>query len=181
MGKRDSWEGSQGVTAILVAGGEDDGKSSLAVRIAGPVVFEDIAVDEHAAGVLEFENVLDNPVDARVGGVADFPRQRLEEVVAADLDIGGPVGLAAGIGASEDHVLAGALQVVIDDLEGTWSGPAPDGHGVELSMVHLGDPRIDDRKARAVKDEADPEVLARPAVHVAAVEDDVGTAQVGEV
>ena len=72
--------------AVLVAHGEQDREAVLRVR---PVVLEQVALDEHAARVLQLEQVLDGPRRARVGRVAHLPGQRLREVVAPDLDVGG--------------------------------------------------------------------------------------------
>ena len=64
---------------------EEDAVAVLAVR---PVVLEQVAVDQDALGVLQLEQVLDRPVDAGVARAAGLPRERLEQIVLADLDVG---------------------------------------------------------------------------------------------
>src|SRR6266480_1772370 len=70
----------------IVSHCEQDGKSILSVQ---PVLLEEIAFNQYSLGVLKLEEVLHRPRYARVLGVADFPGERLGEVVATDLDIRG--------------------------------------------------------------------------------------------
>src|SRR5438132_176071 len=98
----------------LVAHGEQDSGAMLIG--ADPVVLKDVAVQQDPLGVFEFEEVLDGPGDPSVGGVADFPGQGFEEVVAADLDVGGDEVEDGGAVTAKHHVLARRFQVVVDDL-----------------------------------------------------------------
>jgi len=138
-----------------------------------PVVLEEVAVDEHPARVLELQEILDHPRSPGVARVADAPRQRLEEVVAADLDVGGHEVHDGGIGAAEHDVLAGSLQVVVDDPEGSRPIPAADGLRVSADLVHVADVRVNDGRPGAVHRDAPPQVRGRSAVNVHPVEDQV--------
>jgi hypothetical protein len=51
-------------------------------------------------------------------------------VVAAELDVGRDQVLDAWVGAAEDEVLPGALEVVVDDLEGARA--VPPGYGLRV-------------------------------------------------
>ena len=73
-----------GRAAVLIAHGEQDGEAVLRVR---PVAFEDVAVDQHAARVLQLEQVLHRPRGALEGRVAVLPAQRLGHVVPQHLDV----------------------------------------------------------------------------------------------
>src|SRR6266850_875796 len=52
-----------------------------------PAVLKNIAVDQHPLGVFQLEKVLDRPVDAGVARVARVPRQRLDKIVVANLNV----------------------------------------------------------------------------------------------
>src|SRR6185369_13836614 len=69
-------------STVLVPDGEEDGEPVLVVL---PVVFEDVALGEHAAGVLQLEDVLDRPRPPGITRMPDLPGQGLEEMIAADL------------------------------------------------------------------------------------------------
>src|SRR4029450_5658612 len=73
-------------STLLVPDGEEDGEPIL---IVPPVVFEEIALGEHPAGVFQLEEILDRPRPPGISRMPDLPGQWLEEMVAADLDIGG--------------------------------------------------------------------------------------------
>src|SRR2546430_8772733 len=112
----------------LVAHGEQDSGAMLIG--ADPVELKDVASEQTPLGGFEFEEVLDGPGDPSVGGVADFPGQGFEEVVAADLDVGGDEVEDGGAVTAKHHVLARRFQVVVDDFEGAGAAPAGDGLGV---------------------------------------------------
>src|SRR5207245_3550425 len=93
---------------------EQDGKSTLRV---GPVSLKDIAFDQNSPGILKLEEVLHPPMYARVLGVADFPGERLEEMIGANLDVRRNESVHGGISPWEDEILAGRFQATVDDLE----------------------------------------------------------------
>src|SRR5438552_768761 len=82
VGEGDVLDDGPGGRAVLVAHGEEDGEAVLGLD---PVVLEEILVDEHSAGVLELEQVLDRPGGAAIAGLAGLPLQGLGEVVLPDL------------------------------------------------------------------------------------------------
>src|SRR5437867_13171922 len=73
----DVFDGRPGGGAVLIADGELHGEAGLRGQ---PDIFEDIALDPHAAGVLGLEQVLDGSPDAA-------PARGLEEVAPAARDI----------------------------------------------------------------------------------------------
>src|SRR5207249_6910440 len=60
-------------STVLVPDGEEDGEPILVVL---PVVFEEVALREHAAGVLQLEDVLDRPRLSGIGRVPDLPDRK---------------------------------------------------------------------------------------------------------
>src|SRR5207249_5277838 len=82
--------------AVLIARGEEHGPALL---LRFPGVFEDVPFDQHAARVLELQQVLDDPA-------RPLPGQWLANVVPADLNIGGDESWDAGVPAAEHDVLA---------------------------------------------------------------------------
>src|SRR5439155_2250501 len=70
-----------GRMAVLIPGCEKNRKAILRV---GPVVLEQVAVNEHASGVLELEKILHAPCDTLKAAVADLPGERLRHVITHD-------------------------------------------------------------------------------------------------
>ena len=157
--------------AVLVPRGEHDGQPSLVGLL--PVILEDVAVDQHPACVLQFEQVLDAPGGAGVRGVPDPPRQRLGEVVAADLDVGGHQVRDRRILPAEHDVLPARLQVVVHDLEGPRAVRAHDRLGIPIRELEVRQVRVDHGCGRRVHENAADASPGRVAVDVAPVEDDV--------
>ena len=163
VGEGDVEDAGPGGAAILVAHGEEDGG---AVLIGGPVILEEIAVDEDALGVLELEAVLDGPAGVAPGG-------RLEEVVTADFDVGGDEVRDERIGPAEHEVLGRAFEVVVDDLVGAGAVPAVEGLRVEADALPAGDVGIDDGGLAGVQGDAALAAGGGVAVDVAAVDHEV--------
>src|SRR5438034_2389331 len=159
----DVFDGRPGGGAVLIADGELHGEAGLRGQ---PDIFEDIALDQHAAGVLELEQVLDGSPDAA-------PARGLEEVVSADLDIRRHEVGDRRVGAAEHDVFAGGLEVVVHDLEWAGAVPAHDGLGVEVLILEVGEGGIDDGEGFAVERYPSAAGLTGVAVDVAAVDDDV--------
>ena len=69
----------------MVSHGKQDCEPLLVLL---PVLLEDIALNQCPTSILEFKEVLDDPIDAGiVRGVVDSPGKRFDEVVSADLDV----------------------------------------------------------------------------------------------
>ena len=155
----------------LVAHGEQDSGAMLIG--ADPVVLKDVAVQQDPLGVFEFEEVLDGPGDPSVGGVADFPGQGFEEVVAADLDVGGDEVEDGGAVTAKHHVLARRFQVVVDDFEGAGAAPAGDGLGVGADFREAPERGIDHGGGRRVHGDAAAAADGGIPVDETAVEDQI--------
>ena len=56
----------------------------------------------------------------------DLPGQGLEEMIAADLDVGGDEIRNGWIGSPEHEVLPRSFEVIVDDLEGAGAVPTRD-------------------------------------------------------
>src|SRR5205823_6894069 len=108
---------------FLVGRLEEDGEASL--RIA-PGVLEDVPAHQHPARVLQLEQVLHCPMDAAVAWIANAPRERLEEVVVAYLDVRGDQFRDRWVGAAEHHVLARPVELIVRDLERPGTVPSAD-------------------------------------------------------
>src|SRR5439155_14643882 len=130
-------------------------------------VFEDIALDQYAAGVLQLEQVLD-------GGPHSSPGRGLEEVITTDLDVRRHEVGDRRVAAAEHDILAGRLQIVVDDLEGPWATPAHDGLGVLRLVLEVGEVGIDDGERFAVECDAAHGGLTGISVDIAPVDDQVG-------
>src|SRR5213594_2313088 len=155
---------------VLIAHGQDDREADLRLD---PAVLEEIAFDAHAAGVLQLEEVLDGPRGARVRGRVRLPGQGLGHVVAEDLDVRGHEIADRRIDAAEHDVLAGALEVVVGDLERAGPVPARDGLGVSAHFLDVRDVGIDHRSVPAVERDAAAGPSARVAAKEAALDDHV--------
>ena len=101
-----------GRRAIVVAHRELQREPGLGRR---PHVLEQVAVHEDPLHVLELEQVLDHPQDARKARVVGLPAQRLEEMIVADLDVGRHEVGDGRAGPAEQQVLGGRLQVIVPD------------------------------------------------------------------
>src|ERR1035438_9868290 len=75
----------------LVLGSQQDGKAHL--RETTPRVLHNVAIDQDALRVFQFEEIFDNkwiPVcSTHVSGLPFHPGQRLEHVILSDLNISG--------------------------------------------------------------------------------------------
>ena len=79
-----------------------------------PNVFEDVALNEDAAHVFEFEMIFYNPSNTRKRWAGGIPTHRLIEVVAADFDVGRNLSRRA---AAKNDSLGSALEeerIVVD-------------------------------------------------------------------
>src|SRR5437667_283538 len=158
--------------AAAGAGGEGDAGAGVGLEVVVPGVFQDVAVEQDAGGVFEFEEILDRPGgQAGVGVVGIVAGGRFEEMVAADLDIGRDDAVGGILG--EHDVLAGGLDLIIDELKGAGATVAQDAVGLVAEFVDVGDPGIEDGGGGAVDDDAVAEAAGGGAVDVAAVEDQV--------
>src|SRR5205814_382577 len=153
IAKRHVFHRGPGSRPILVSYCELDGKSILSVD---PVLLEEIAFNQYSPGVLKLEEVLHRPMYARIRGIVDFPRKRLEEIVAAHLDIGGNEIWNSGVSPSEHDILAGRFQIIVDDLERPGAVGGEQGLGIGDFVVKVREVGIDHRSANAVHENAAP-------------------------
>src|SRR5690606_36652184 len=126
--------------ATLVAHGEQDGESILAVR---PVVLQKIAFDKHSAGILELEDVLHRPRHASVSTLVFFPLQWLVEMISPHLDVGWHQLGNTGLCAAKHHIFTSSLQIVVDNRKGARTVPASDGLRIRANFLEVGKVRID--------------------------------------
>src|SRR6266850_2996723 len=98
-----------------------------------PAVLKNIAVDQHPLGVFQLEKVLNRPVDARVRGAAGPPRQRLDEMIAPDLDIRGHQIDFPRVGSTKQNIFRGPFDTVIDDLKRARAEPADDSLSIRIT------------------------------------------------
>src|SRR5262245_51498194 len=155
---------------VLVANGEEDGEPGLPVS---PVILEDVAVNQYALRVLQLKEVLDPPGRSCVARIANSPRERLEAVVAPELDVRRRQVYDFRIGAAEHKILARALEIVIDDLERARAVPAADRLRISANLVTVGDVRVNDRGRGAVERNAAAQSDRAIAVNVESVQDQV--------
>ena len=139
----------------------------------GPVVLEEIALDEHPAGILELEQILDCPGDTRERRIAHLPAQGFGDVVAANLDVGGREIPDDRVASPEQQILAGGFQVVVVDLERAGAGPPGDGLRIGADRLEVREVRVDDRRMPGVHRDPAPRACLGIAVQVATIEDQV--------
>src|SRR5438309_701788 len=101
------------------------------------MVAEYIALDENTLSILEFDQVLDYPPDACIGGIFRSPGQRLVEEVIADLDVGGDVAGGGRRRASKQNILGGGFQTVIDQLQRPRRAPGYRGLRISATRVEI--------------------------------------------
>src|SRR5207244_2841072 len=119
----------EGPRVLIALAARRDEKEEPRLR-PGPMVSEDIRFNEGTLAVLKLKKVLDAPCLACIGGVPRSPGQRLVEEVVADLDVRRHVTCAGRRCAPERDILAGALQIVIDQLQ--WSRRIPGDRGLRV-------------------------------------------------
>ena len=105
-------------------------KNREAVLGSRPVVLEDVSIDEYTLGVLQLEEILDLPRAA-------LPTERLEDVVAAYLDIRWHEIRDRRICSAEHDVFAGRFHVVVRDLERPGAIPATSGLRVGADFMNF--------------------------------------------
>ena len=96
----------------------------------GPVVFKRISVNEHAARILEFQQVFDRPQGARIAGIIALPGEGLAEEVFSDLNVRRDEVGNSWVSPPKHEVLPGRLQVIIRDAKWPSSIPPTKGLGV---------------------------------------------------
>ncbi len=117
-----------------VARRQHDGEAGLR---AAPVVFHDVVAHPHPPRVLQLEQVLDGPRRAA-------PLRVLRQVVALDDDVGGDEVGDVDLGAAEEDVLAGGLEVVVADHDLARRVPAGDGLRVLADGLDVAHVAVDD-------------------------------------
>ena len=129
---------------VLIADGEEHRKPDLRGR---PIIFQEVAGNSDAPGVLQLQDVLDLPL-------LSPPRRRTRERVADDRDIARHEVLDGWIGSAEEKILSGRLEIVVRDDERPGSIPSVDCLRVLSDCLHLGDVRVRDGRGRAVQGDA---------------------------
>ena len=120
--ERDIAHGRPGRGPVLIADREQHRMARLRVH---PAVFEDVVEDSDVTGVLELEQVLHR------APVRCLPRGRLEEVIAADCEVGRNQVRQGRILAAGHEVLAARLEVVV--LDHQRARPVEDGHRLAVA------------------------------------------------
>ena len=121
-----------GCAPVLIAGSEQDREAALCI---GPVVFEQIAVHHNLTCILEFQQSLDCPMRALVGGVSLTPGKRFGKVIVADGDAGWHKVCDGRILSAYQNVFAGALQIIVGNGDG--AGAIPTGQRLRIRADHL--------------------------------------------
>ena len=145
-----------------------------------PHILKHISFDDDSLGVLELQKVLNRPTNAVEVRRAGLPSEGLEEVVVPYFDVRGNQALDARVSATEHDVLAGALEVVVHDLERAGPVESEDGLRVVADHVRLGYVGVDDRGGCAVQQDTAEQIPGRVPVNIASIEDEVSRS-LGEV
>src|SRR5438876_7518461 len=111
---------------------------------------------------------------AGIPGVADFPSERFEEMVAPNLDIRWHEICNFRISPAEHRVFSRRLKMVIDNLDGARTVGNEDGLRIEADAMNVKGIGIDHGAANSIKDNSSPDIASGGAVDVATVEDYVG-------
>src|SRR5207244_6351059 len=104
----------------LVPGRQHEEDAAL---VRGPVVLEEVPLDQHALGVLHLHEVHDQPRGAGVARILPAPREELLKGVQAHLDVRGDQTRNGRPRAATHQVLTRRLQAVVDQLEDTRPTP----------------------------------------------------------
>src|SRR5215472_98001 len=166
---------------MLILGAEQNGMALLSE--SAPVVLQDVAFKQNPLGVFQFEVIFDDESISALAthetGLSWLPDQRLEEVVAADLNIS---GCGSGCATTKKYVLTGGFQEIADNLVGAsrqGTDPAANCVGVstlslDRSAVKVGEERADHSRIRhAAELEANSSVVGRSAMYPDAIDDDL--------
>ena len=100
---------------------------------------------------------------------AGFPSQRLEEMVSANLNVGGDVWIARVSSSAEHDVFRGGRQKVVDDLHRTRRAIGKDGLRIHGGVVNLRNIAVDDCDRYTIGSHAFPDILRVRTVYVAPV------------
>src|SRR6185295_7930998 len=163
--KDDVLDDRPGCPAALVAGREQHRRSG--------VIFEQVPFDEDALRILELEQVLYGPLRPGKARIAGEPAEGLEDMVPADLDVGGDQAAGGRIRAAKHDVLGRALEEVVEYLEWARAVVAQDDLGVGARRVYLGNMRVDDGGRGTVEEDPPPGRQAVLPMDIAAIEDQI--------
>ena len=83
-----------------------------------PVIFEYIAIDQHATRVLQLEDILDGPRGSSVTGLTRFHRLWFGHKIARTSMSAGTRSSNRRIAATEDDVFPGTFEIVVLILNG---------------------------------------------------------------
>ena len=164
-----------------VSGRDYDRKPGLSD--AAPTVVEEVAFEQNTLGILDLKKILGDEGLPRSASHKTWrsrhPDRRLEKVIVPDLDVG---WRHRGSSSAEDDVLAGSLQEIVNDLEGTHrkipgssrdclrvAADAGNGHTVEVGekRVHNG------HKTGSAEEYSTGSLVLCGAVHPHAIENNV--------
>src|SRR5213592_3665852 len=96
---------------IVIARGNQNGETALR---RCPDIFKDISLNENPLCVFEFQKILDTP---QIRTVLGYPRKRLEEMIAPNLDVRGDEVRNGRIGSPAHKIFPGCLKIVVNDLQ----------------------------------------------------------------
>src|ERR1700723_233512 len=132
VAQRDIGDFALRAQVALASRGEQDGKAGL--RESAPTVLHEIRLEEHANTAFQLQMILDDDWIAAAGrgiaGFAFFPEHGAEEMVPANLEVG---GIDFGSGAAKEDVLSRGFEKIVEDLEsadGDLGVSAAEGRGI---------------------------------------------------
>ena len=113
-------------------------------------MLEDVAVDQNALSILQFEQILDRPRRACISRLVGLPAQWLGDVVSANLDIRRHEVDNRWKRTAKHDVLAGGGEIVVHDLERAGSVPPADRLGINANPMDIRNVCVDDGGIGAV-------------------------------
>src|ERR1039458_3826069 len=156
---------------------------------AYPSVFKDVARNHDSLSALELQAVFLRPLITqprrtrhsvglfitrrqRASCAAGIPRRWLEEIVAADLDVGGHIGIVIPASPAKHHVFGRRRKEVVNDLD--WPRRKVRYYRLRIcvALMDVGDVAVDHGEVSHVALDAFPHIHSRGAVHVNAVKED---------
>src|SRR5215471_15805448 len=99
---------------------KDDCKSVLIIR---PVVFENVAVQNHIPCILQFKKILYDPVRTLIAWIIRLPAKRFEKMVIPNPNVGRDKSWNGWITAAEHNVFTRGFEIIVFDDKGSGTIP----------------------------------------------------------